>query len=120
MTPARWQQVTELFHDALEREPAQRAAFLEAACAGDEELRREVASLIRSHQDADGLIDLPVLEKAAEVLADDVSEFAVGQSIGHYKILKTLGAGGMGKVYRAGSTTGPQSSHQGAACRTEL
>jgi hypothetical protein len=36
----RWKQVESLYHAALERETATRAAFLAEACAGDEELRR--------------------------------------------------------------------------------
>ena len=46
MTPERWQQVDQLYHSALEREPGQRSAFLVEACAGDEELRCEVESLL--------------------------------------------------------------------------
>ena len=46
MTPERWQHVEKLYQAALEREPSQRAAFLERACAGDEELRHEVESLL--------------------------------------------------------------------------
>jgi len=50
MTPERWRRVDELFHSALEREPAERAAFLHEACAGDEALRREVEKLIAAHE----------------------------------------------------------------------
>jgi eukaryotic-like serine/threonine-protein kinase len=46
MTPERWQQVEKLYHAVLEREPSQRAAFLQRACAGNEELRQEVESLL--------------------------------------------------------------------------
>lgn len=42
----RWKQIERLYHQALERETSTRAAFLAEACAGDEELRREVVSLI--------------------------------------------------------------------------
>jgi hypothetical protein len=42
----RWQQVETLYHAALERSPLARAAFPEEACAGDEELRREVEELL--------------------------------------------------------------------------
>jgi Tol biopolymer transport system component/predicted Ser/Thr protein kinase len=100
MTPERWQQINEVFHSALEREPRQRATFLTQICAGDEELRREVESLIRSHQQDGSFIGAPAL-RSDESLADDHTELAIGQAISHCKIIKTLGAGGMGKVYLA-------------------
>src|SRR5262249_54555770 len=96
-----WQQVNEVFHSVLQREPDQRAAFLSQICAGDDQLRREVESLIRSHQQDSSFIDGRALEKVAEVLADDVTDLAIGQAVSHYKILKSLGEGGMGKVYLA-------------------
>ena len=46
MTPERYQQIGDLYHAALEVDARERAAFLERACAGDEEMRREVESLI--------------------------------------------------------------------------
>ena len=42
MTPERWQQIDKLVEQALEQESSQRAGFIDKACAGDEELRREV------------------------------------------------------------------------------
>ena len=101
MTPERWQQVNKVFHSALEREPHQRATFLGQICAGDEELRREVESLISSHQQDGSFIGTPAFSLTDEALADDQSELAIGEAISHYKIIKTLGAGGMGKVYLA-------------------
>ena len=52
MTRARWAQVTALFQEALERDGAARAAYLDAACAGDGALRAEVESLLAAHQAA--------------------------------------------------------------------
>ena len=46
MTPERWKQIEELYHAADTRPPSERAAFLAEACPGDEELRREVESLL--------------------------------------------------------------------------
>src|SRR5689334_871368 len=46
MKPERWQQIEQLYHSALERKGGQRVAFLDAACAGDDALRREVESLL--------------------------------------------------------------------------
>jgi hypothetical protein len=48
MTPERWQRIEELYHDAMAREAIHRAACLASACGGDEGLRREVESLLRS------------------------------------------------------------------------
>ena len=50
MTPERWQQITELFEVASEREPGERAVFLAEACQGDQELRRELEGLLRTLQ----------------------------------------------------------------------
>src|SRR4030095_14383101 len=99
MTPERWQRVNELFHCALERQPAQRAAFLDQACAGDQELRKEVESLIGSNENSDSFIDASGFGAAVQLLDDASPVLSVGQRIGHYKILSLLGRGGMGEVY---------------------
>ena len=66
MTPERWQQVKEVFADALERKPSERAAFLQEVCATDESLRSEVESLLRAHDaSADFLQELPSRQTAA-------------------------------------------------------
>ncbi len=50
MKPERWQKLDRLFHSALERQPEERAAFLDEACAGDQQLRREVEALIAANE----------------------------------------------------------------------
>ncbi len=52
MTPERYRQIGELYHAALEVARRSAPAFLDRACAGDEEMRREVESLIISHEEA--------------------------------------------------------------------
>ncbi len=104
MTPERWQQVKQLYNDALERKPGQRAAFLRGACAEDGELRREVESLLAEDETAQDFLESPALELAAKVFAQEQQPSLVGRQIGSYRVLSTLGAGGMGEVYRAKDT----------------
>jgi eukaryotic-like serine/threonine-protein kinase len=102
MTPERYRKIGELFHAALELGADGRAAFFERECAGDAELRREVESLIRSHEGGGGVIDEPALSVAAGLLAEDTAEQVIGQTLaGRYRVLSLLGAGGMGRVYLA-------------------
>jgi len=104
MKPEQWQEINLLFHSALEREPGQRAAFLNQACAGDESLRREVEALIAAHGQAGSFIEAPALAVAAEMLIADQGQPLVGQSFGPYRISTAVGAGGMGDVYLAQDT----------------
>jgi serine/threonine protein kinase/tetratricopeptide (TPR) repeat protein len=99
MTPERWQQLKQIFQSALERNPAERSAFLKQACAGDEALRCEVESLISSHDQAGDSIEAMAVEAATEMLANDRA--IVGKQIGHYQVLSPIGHGGMGTVYLA-------------------
>ena len=68
MTPDRWQKIEELYHAALKLDQIERAAFLEQACAGDEDLRREVESLLASDAQAESFLESPVLVVAARAL----------------------------------------------------
>jgi serine/threonine protein kinase/TolB-like protein/tetratricopeptide (TPR) repeat protein len=99
--PDRWQQISRLYHDALARDEHQRAAFLDEACAGDAELRREVGSLLGYQGDAKEFIEAPALDVMAKGLAGAPALSMSGRQIGVYKILSLLGSGGMGEVYRA-------------------
>ena len=104
MNPERWHQIEQICEAALEREAGERAAFLKEACGKDEGLRREVESLLAHEETAEGFIEVPALEVAAKVLAEDRNPSLLGQQINSYKILSLLGAGGMGAVYRAHDT----------------
>ncbi len=102
MTPERWQQIEQLYHAALTRAPVERAAFLALVCAADESLRHEVEVLLAANAEASGFLTLPALQcEAQQMAAETPPGLAIGQQLGHYKILAPIGAGGMGEVYLA-------------------
>src|ERR1043165_2334349 len=102
MKPERWQQLDELFQSALEREPEERAAFLDEACTGDESMRGQVEALLAAHDEAGSFIENPAMVVEARGVAADQgnteTKLATGKTISHYRIISSLGAGGMGQV----------------------
>jgi serine/threonine-protein kinase len=104
-TRERWGRIERLWNAALELAQPDRAAFLAEACEGDEELRREVESLLRFDLRAKHFIESPALEVAAKAQAEAKEETLIGRMIGHYKILSLLGEGGMSEVYLAHDTS---------------
>src|SRR5262245_63987836 len=101
MKTGRWKKAFDLFQTAVERVPEERAAFLDESCRGDEDMRREVESLLISHQHAENFIEVPAFEAAPEFVPNDSADALVGSLIGHYRIESLIGVGGMGKVYLA-------------------
>jgi serine/threonine protein kinase len=92
-----------IFIEALEQaDPAERAAYLDRACAGDEALRRRIERLLERHEQPDSLLDSPAAEAGATV--DRPTAEGPGAVIGAYKLLQAIGEGGMGTVYMAEQT----------------
>ncbi|HSQ24805.1 MAG TPA: hypothetical protein VLN44_10345, partial [Pyrinomonadaceae bacterium] len=65
MTPERWQRVEEVLQATLDRPPADRAAFLNETCAGDDELERETSSLVEAYDEADDFFAEPAIAQDA-------------------------------------------------------
>ncbi len=124
-----WQQIEKIYHEALERTPAERSSFLDDACAGDTQLRREVTALLSYDDPNASFIESPALEVAARALAAQSSDksrqelaaagesaetifdpslgippLRAGQMLCSFRILHKIGQGGMGEVYLAEDT----------------
>ena len=103
MPESREADVAELVKSALERDPGEWPAFLDAACAGDVKLRAEVESLLRFQPRAARFIEQPAVQIAAGMLADSTA-LRPGDRLQQYRVESLIGTGGMGEVYLATDT----------------
>jgi serine/threonine protein kinase/tetratricopeptide (TPR) repeat protein len=104
MTPERWQKVKEVFQDARQYSSGQRAAFLEVVCADDEDLRREVESLLAADNQSGSFLDRPAAAAAVDFFATKRVEYIPGSTVGSYQIERQIGQGGMGVIFLARDT----------------
>jgi hypothetical protein len=124
MDPERWNHVDNLLQSALDRPEAERDVFLRSACGGDEQLEREVRSLLAAHDHADGFLVTPAIDLAARQLTGrsggDASRAGRdplnGQTLSHYRIAENRSRGCPGASAARKSARALGRDREGEAC----
>ncbi len=98
MSPDKWNEISKIFHIALEKEPSERFEYLNQACGDDNELRLEIETLLDSNDQEDSFIDSPKIGFASQITKLNLKK---NEKIGAFQIIELLGIGGMGEVYLA-------------------
>ncbi len=102
MTPERWAEIRQIFDGALERPAKDRAAYLRVVCARDDELRREVETLLASHDESEDFLTTPAAHLSQIISRDEErDEYPKGYRVGPYQFERRIGRGGMGTVWLA-------------------
>ncbi|HPF41465.1 MAG TPA: protein kinase [Phycisphaerae bacterium] len=106
MSEPAWEQAKAMFLRLRDRSPTQRAEILDRELDASSPIRREVESLLAHHDGAEGFLERSALDQIdatggnrhGDNAADDPR---VGETIGRFRIIRRIAAGGMGTVYEA-------------------
>jgi serine/threonine protein kinase/Tfp pilus assembly protein PilF len=101
MDSARWQKIQALFHQAADVPETEQRTFLESRCADDPALVGEVIILLEEDARGSSLLDGGVAEVAHQMLSAPAAACEPFKEFGPYRIVRTIGEGGMGTVYLA-------------------
>jgi serine/threonine protein kinase len=101
MDRERWLQIDRILEAVLDLPTEDRSAFLTTACAGDEELLTEVQALVAAHNHQDEFLEGSLWSSGMRLLASDDASTVIGETLGDYRIVRRLGAGGVSEVYLA-------------------
>jgi serine/threonine-protein kinase len=101
MSTERWQQLDQIFIEAVQRTAEERSGFIDEACGADGALKADVLALLAASDNSSEFMTTSALEHLARTVAAAGWRLASGERIGAYTVRNRLGVGASGEVWRA-------------------